>query len=47
MLRGFDWDSIAAGGQHSMGIKTSGTLWAWGYDGSGSSYGQLGLVMLQ
>jgi len=38
-----DWSALAAGGRHSLGIKTtptsSGTLWAWGYN----EYGQLGL----
>ena len=29
---------IAAGGDHSHGIKTDGTLWSWGYN----SLGQLG-----
>ncbi|SHG14223.1 RCC1 domain-containing protein [Chryseobacterium vrystaatense] len=29
------WQSIAAGDTHSMGIKTDGTLWAWGYNSSG------------
>jgi alpha-tubulin suppressor-like RCC1 family protein len=30
-----NWASIAAGSDHSMAIKTNGTLWAWGYGGSG------------
>ena len=32
------WQSISAGSTHSLGIKTDGTLWAWGNNG----YGQLG-----
>ena len=34
-----DWASVAAGLEHSLGIKKDGSLWAWG-DNSG---GQLGL----
>lgn len=34
-----DWADVSAGGDHSMAIKTDGTLWAWGANG----YGQLGL----
>ena len=35
-----NWSQIAAGvsGDHSLAIKTDGTLWAWGYN----FYGQLG-----
>ena len=29
------WVSIAAGESHSLGIKSDGTLWAWGYNGKG------------
>lgn len=29
-----DWESIAAGFQSSFGIKTDGTAWSWGDDGS-------------
>ncbi|AZB10810.1 T9SS C-terminal target domain-containing protein [Chryseobacterium sp. G0162] len=32
------WKSVAIGNLHSLGIKTDGTLWSWGYN----SYGQLG-----
>ncbi|KJR41726.1 hypothetical protein MCHI_002378 [Candidatus Magnetoovum chiemensis] len=32
------WTAVAAGSEHSLGIKTDGTLWAWGYN----HYGQLG-----
>jgi hypothetical protein len=30
-----DWGSVAAGGSHSLGIKSDGTLWAWGYNHDG------------
>jgi alpha-tubulin suppressor-like RCC1 family protein len=30
-----DWITLGAGGMHSLAIKTNGTLWAWGYNGSG------------
>ena len=30
---------VAAGGSHTLAIKSDGTLWAWGYN----VYGQLGL----
>ncbi|MDM1555989.1 T9SS type A sorting domain-containing protein [Chryseobacterium indologenes] len=32
------WKNLSAGGEHSVGIKTDGTLWAWG----SNSNGQLG-----
>lgn len=32
------WQTVSAGYTHSIGIKTDGTLWAWGDNG----YGQLG-----
>lgn len=32
------WESVIAGGYHSIGLKTDGTLWAWG----SNNYGQLG-----
>ena len=35
---GTAWASVSAGYYHSMGIKTDGTLWGWGYN----SYGGLG-----
>ena len=35
-----DWIAIAAGGAHSLGIRSDGTLWAWGANGEG----QLGPV---
>jgi alpha-tubulin suppressor-like RCC1 family protein len=34
-----DWVAVAAGGNHSLGLKADGTLWAWG----ANSLGQLGL----
>ena len=33
-----DWCQVSAGGCHSLGLRTNGTLWAWGLD----SVGQLG-----
>ena len=33
-----NWASVAAGGAHSLGIKSDGTLWTWGIN----YYGQLG-----
>ena len=30
--------AIAAGGTHSLALKSDGTVWAWGYN----YYGQLG-----
>ena len=30
-----NWASIMTGGDHTIAIKTDGTLWAWGYNGSG------------
>jgi len=32
------WEAVAAGHSHTLGIKSDGTLWAWGKN----SYGQLG-----
>lgn len=32
-----DWASIAAGDIHSMALKSDGTRWAWGSNGSGSN----------
>ena len=36
---GTTWKKIAAGGDHSLAIKTDGTLWVWGRN----SYGRLGI----
>ncbi|GAB3428769.1 hypothetical protein [Niabella aquatica] len=33
-----DWKQVAAGLSHNLGIKSDGSLWAWGYN----SYGELG-----
>jgi alpha-tubulin suppressor-like RCC1 family protein len=30
-----DWCQVSAGSNHSLGLRTNGTLWAWGYNGSG------------
>jgi alpha-tubulin suppressor-like RCC1 family protein len=30
-----DWSDIAAGWYHTLGIKTSGTLWSWGFNDAG------------
>jgi len=32
---GTDWAQVACGEFHSAAIKTDGTLWSWGYNGSG------------
>ena len=32
------WISVATGGYHTAGIKSNGTLWAWGYN----AFGQIG-----
>jgi hypothetical protein len=32
---GTTWDKISCGEEHVLAIKTDGTLWAWGNDGSG------------
>jgi alpha-tubulin suppressor-like RCC1 family protein len=34
-----DWSEIAGGLYHTLGLKTNGTFWAWGYN----NVGQLGL----
>lgn len=40
-----DWASIAAGDIHSIALKTNGTRWAWGSNGSGSlSSGSIGAL---
>jgi alpha-tubulin suppressor-like RCC1 family protein len=30
-----DWCQVSAGGLHSLGVRTNGTAWAWGMNGSG------------
>jgi alpha-tubulin suppressor-like RCC1 family protein len=30
-----DWVMVAAGDSHGLALKVDGTLWAWGYNGSG------------
>ena len=32
---GTNWKSVAGGKYHTAAIKTDGTLWTWGYNGSG------------
>ena len=32
-----DWVKFDAGYHHSLGIKTDGTLWAWGYNNEGQA----------
>src|ERR1700722_3154629 len=39
MSSGAPWARIAAGGDHTCGIRAGGTLWCWG----DNTYGQLGL----
>jgi alpha-tubulin suppressor-like RCC1 family protein len=34
-----DWAAVSMGGQHTLAVKTDGSLWSWGSNG----YGQLGL----
>jgi alpha-tubulin suppressor-like RCC1 family protein len=36
---GTNWVAVAAGGGHSLGVRSDGTLWAWGRN----YFGQLGL----
>ena len=38
-----NWLSIAAGGNHTIALKSDGTLWAWGYN----VYGQLGTAQIR
>jgi alpha-tubulin suppressor-like RCC1 family protein len=33
---GTNWKQVACGGWHTAAIKTDGTLWMWGYNGSGN-----------
>ncbi len=39
LLGGTNWKSIAGGDDHTIALKTDGTLWSWGRN----SYGQLGV----
>jgi alpha-tubulin suppressor-like RCC1 family protein len=39
ILGGTNWKSVAGGSQHTIALKTDGTLWGWGYN----SFGQLGI----
>ena len=32
---GTNWKQVACGGPHAAAVKTDGTLWTWGYNGSG------------
>ena len=32
---GTNWKQVACGGNHTLGIKTDGTLWTWGLNGDG------------
>ena len=32
---GTTWCAVSAGNSHSAGVKTDGTLWTWGFNGSG------------
>jgi len=35
----YDWEFVTASDYHALGIKTDGSLWAWG----DNQFGQLGL----
>jgi alpha-tubulin suppressor-like RCC1 family protein len=36
ILSGFsDWCQVSAGGSHSLGVRTNGTMWTWGNNSSG------------
>jgi hypothetical protein len=31
-----DWCQVSAGGEHSLGLRTNGTVWAWGCNAAGT-----------
>ena len=36
VIGGFtDWCQLSAGSKHSLGVRTNGTAWAWGYNNNG------------
>jgi alpha-tubulin suppressor-like RCC1 family protein len=36
VIGGFtDWCQVSAGSSHSLGVRTNGTAWAWGFNGQG------------
>ena len=37
-----DWCQVSAGNNHSLGIRSNGTAWAWGYGGAYYGWGLLG-----
>jgi alpha-tubulin suppressor-like RCC1 family protein len=39
VTQGSMWSQVSAGYQHTLGIRTDGSLWAWG----ANSYGQIGI----
>ena len=42
-----NWSQIAAGGYHTVALKTNGSLWAWGDNENGQlGTGQRGTRML-
>lgn len=42
------WDKVSAGGEFSLGLRSDGTLWSWGFNGSGQlGIGTTSLVVYQ
>lgn len=42
------WDNVSAGGEFSLGLRSDGTLWSWGFNGSGQlGIGTTSLVVYQ